>query len=392
VERIEAPFAEAHLEGAWLVVAASLPEVNADVARLAEARQLFVNAVDDCDNASAYLGGVFRRGEVTVAISTQGHAPALAGLLREGLEALVPDEVEQWVQQASALRAQHKREGVPHPLRREQLLAALTWLHAHRAPRPAHGFVSLVGAGPGDPELLTQKALRCLGEADLVLFDALVGEQVLALAPKARRFDVGKRSARRGATRGSTAQDTIHRLMIRAARRGQRVVRLKGGDPFIFGRGGEEALALAQAGVSFEVVPGVSAALAAPALAGVPLTHRGLAAAFLVLSGHDEALWERVLAATVPQAVTLVVLMGIATRARLKDFLLRRGWAPSTPAVASFGASTESASRWVGTLESLETVPDDGVSPGVLVLGAVAGLARALQPDAEPVSQAERAR
>ncbi|MCE9575415.1 MAG: uroporphyrinogen-III C-methyltransferase, partial [Deltaproteobacteria bacterium] len=130
------------------------------------------------------------------------------------------------------------------------------------------GHVSLVGAGPGDPELLTLRALRRLREADLVLNDALVPTALVELAPQARRFFVGKRAGRH-----SIEQDTIHRLMIRAARRGDRVVRLKCGDPFVFGRGGEEALALADAGIPFEIVPGLSSALAAPALAGIPVTH-----------------------------------------------------------------------------------------------------------------------
>jgi uroporphyrin-III C-methyltransferase len=132
-----------------------------------------------------------------------------------------------------------------------------------------NGFVSLVGAGPGDPGLLTRTALHRLKRADLVLYDALVGDDIVSLARRARRFSVGKRAGR-----ASVRQETIHALMIRAARRGLRVVRLKGGDPFVFGRGGEEALALRAAGVPFEVIPGVSSAVAAPALAGIPVTHR----------------------------------------------------------------------------------------------------------------------
>ncbi len=136
------------------------------------------------------------------------------------------------------------------------------------------GHVSLVGAGPGDPDLLTVRAARALAAADLVLYDALVSAETLALAPRAQRFCVGKR-----AHRPSFRQETIHAVMIRAARRGKRVVRLKGGDPFVFGRGGEEALALRAAGVPFDVVPGISSAVAAPALSGIPVTHRGLASA-----------------------------------------------------------------------------------------------------------------
>ena len=157
------------------------------------------------------------------------------------------------------------------------------------------GFVSLVGAGPGDPDLLTLRAARALAAADLVLYDALVARETLDLAPRAQRFSVGKRAGR-----ASMDQETINRLLVRAARRGKRVVRLKGGDPFVFGRGGEEALALVAAGVPCEVVPGVSSAVAAPALAGIPVTHRGLASAFVVVSGHAESAWRPVLDGLAP--------------------------------------------------------------------------------------------
>jgi len=143
------------------------------------------------------------------------------------------------------------------------------------------GFVSLVGAGPGDPSLLTRRAVVRLRRADLVLYDALVSDEVLAIARRAHRFYVGKRAGRHALT-----QEAINALLIRAARRGRRVVRLKAGDPFVLGRGGEEALALKAAGVAYEVVPGVTTAVAAPALAGIPVTHRGLSTGFVVVSGH----------------------------------------------------------------------------------------------------------
>jgi siroheme synthase len=141
-----------------------------------------------------------------------------------------------------------------------------------------NGRVSLVGAGPGDPGLLTRHAVARLRSAELVLYDALVDQRVLRYARRARRFYVGKRAGRHAMT-----QEAINALMIRAARRGRRVVRLKGGDPFVFGRGGEEALALQRAGVPYDVVPGVTSAIAAPASAGIPVTHRGLSTAFLVV-------------------------------------------------------------------------------------------------------------
>lgn len=231
------------------------------------------------------------------------------------------------------------------------------------------GHVSLVGAGPGDPELLTLRALRRLRAADLVLNDALVPAALVELAPQARRFFVGKRAGRH-----SIEQDTIHRLMIRAARRGDRVVRLKCGDPFVFGRGGEEALALAEAGIPFEIVPGLSSALAAPALAGIPVTHRGAAAGFAVVSGHAAGSYEPLLAGIAPGAMTVVVLMGLATRAAIAEFLIARGWPATTPAAVILGASHTDAAAWTGALADLSHAPVTA-QPGILVIGAVVDLA-----------------
>lgn len=235
------------------------------------------------------------------------------------------------------------------------------------------GFVSIVGAGPGDPDLLTRKALRALRRADLVLHDALVPPSLLALAPRAQRFFVGKRAGRPG-----IAQETINRLLVAAARAGRRVVRLKAGDPFVLGRGGEEALALAGAGLPFEIVPGVSSALAAPALAGIPVTHRGLASGFAVVSGHDAAAWEPVVDALPPNALTLVVLMGLGSRENLARRLIERGWPPATPAAALLAASTPEAFTWVGALSELGGVALPEGVPGTLVVGRVAALARAM--------------
>jgi uroporphyrin-III C-methyltransferase len=243
-----------------------------------------------------------------------------------------------------------------------------------RATRANPGFVSIVGAGPGDPGLLTRKALARLRTANLVLYDALVDLRLLDYARKARRFFVGKRAGRH-----AMAQETIHALMIRAARRGERVVRLKGGDPFVFGRGGEEALALRAAGVHFEVVPGVTSAVAAPACAGVPVTHRGLASAFLVVTGHDEAHFRSALDAVAPNSVTLVVLMGLARRAALAEILLGRGWRPDTPVALVVRASMEGESIWRGSLGDLArhdraVDKDKEEGPGTIVVGEVAAL------------------
>jgi len=245
------------------------------------------------------------------------------------------------------------------------------------------GFVSLVGAGPGDPELLTRKAARRLGEADLVLYDALVDPALLDLAGQARRFYVGKRAGR-----PHVGQEQIHRIMIRAARRGARVVRLKGGDPFVFGRGGEEALALVEAGIPFEVVPGISSAVAAPALAGIPVTHRGTSSGFAVVSGHAESAWRPALESLAPNSLTVVVLMGLGTRAAIAERLIARGWSPFTPAAIAWAASRAEGATWRGVLAGLSTAspsPDAGAeadAPGTIVIGEVVSLAEALAPAA----------
>lgn len=236
----------------------------------------------------------------------------------------------------------------------------------------ALGHVSLVGAGPGDPGLLTRTAMARLRAADLVLYDALIDERILRYARKAQRFFVGKRSGRHAVT-----QTAIHALMIRAARRGKRVVRLKGGDPFVFGRGGEEALALQRAGVAYDVVPGVTSAVAAPAAAGIPVTHRGLASAFLVVSGHDEEAFTSAIGQLQPHGVTVVVLMGLARSAAIASALIDRGWPRGTPAAVVLDAWNPGQQVWSGTLDELaaDTVEVDSRAAGTLVIGDVVSLA-----------------
>ena len=238
------------------------------------------------------------------------------------------------------------------------------------------GVVSLVGAGPGDPGLLTRRALARLRRADLVLFDALVPPAILRLARKARCFSVGKRSGR-----PSMRQETIHALMIRAARRGQRVVRLKGGDPFVFGRGGEESLALRAANVPFEVVPGITSAIAAPALAGIPVTHRGTASAFTVIAGHAPASYEAVLDALAPHSMTLVFLMAVGHQRAIAAALQARGWRASTPAALIFSASRAEGETWTGSIGSLAAGGgiDDVERPGLIVVGDVVALRDQMQ-------------
>ena len=230
--------------------------------------------------------------------------------------------------------------------------------------------VYLVGAGPGDPELLTMRAFRVLARADVVIHDRLSESSLLDHAPThAERISVGK------TPRGpSTPQETINALLVEKGAAGLEVVRLKGGDPFVFARGGEEAAALEAAGVPFEVVPGITSAIAVPAYAGVPVTHRGLSTSFTVVTGHEdpwaatETDWE----AVAHVGGTIVVLMGVATRAAIAERLMGGGLAGDTPVAAvTWGTRPEQRSVRT-TLAELGTVPVE--HPAVLVIGAVAGL------------------
>jgi uroporphyrinogen III methyltransferase / synthase len=229
--------------------------------------------------------------------------------------------------------------------------------------------VYLVGAGPGDPGLLTVRGAEVLRRADLVVHDRLADARLLELAPPAaRRVDVGKSPG------GPVQQDEINALLVREGRAGRVVVRLKGGDPYVFGRGGEEVLALQAAGVPFEVVPGVTAAIAVPAFAGVPVTHRGLATSFTVVTGHSrhavdrETNWEALAAA----GGTIVVLMGVAHRQTIADRLIEGGLAPDTPVLAVHWGTRPEQRSWRVRLDQLGATSLE--PPVTLVIGSVAGL------------------
>jgi uroporphyrin-III C-methyltransferase/precorrin-2 dehydrogenase/sirohydrochlorin ferrochelatase len=381
-------FAPADLDGVWLAIAAAPAEVNRAVGAAAEAARVFVVAVDDPAASTAYGAGVVRRAGVTIAISSGGDAPAMTGLLREGIEAVLPDELDLWMEEARRTRLVWRAEGVPMPERRPRLLAALNRIYdaasaaalapvspAPAAPAARAGRVTLVGAGPGAPDLLTVRGARALAEADLVLYDALSSEEMRAYAPGARWFYVGKRACRQ-----SIAQDVLNRILVKEAQRGRRVVRLKCGDPFVFGRGGEEALALAEAGIPCEIVPGISSAIAAAGLAGIPVTHRGVASAFTVISGHHEAVYGPIVAALPAGAMTLVFLMGLGRRADIARTLVERGWSRETPAAVILGAATPAAWHWTGTLADLAEVAlpasssDERRQPGLLVIGDVVAI------------------
>ncbi len=239
----------------------------------------------------------------------------------------------------------------------------------------SRGFVYLVGAGPGDPELLTFRAARCIAAADAILVDALVDPRVLEHAkPAARVIEVGKRGGCR-----STPQQFIERLMVRLARSGAVVTRLKGGDPFVFGRGGEEALALKRAGIYYEVVPGVSSGLAAAASAGIPVTHRGVSSAVTFVSGHAADGTAPDWGALVKSGGTLVVFMGVKRLPSIVQGLLAAGPAPDTPAAAIERATWPNQRTLRATVARIaeEARRAELDSPAILVIGRAVALADA---------------
>jgi uroporphyrin-III C-methyltransferase len=236
------------------------------------------------------------------------------------------------------------------------------------------GKAYLVGAGPGRPDLITVRGLNLVRQAEVIIYDRLIPQELLDEArPEAELIFVGK-----GPERHLMAQEEINHLLINRVRLGKQVVRLKGGDPFVFGRGGEEMLALAEAGLLYEVVPGVTSALAAPAYAGIPVTHRGMVTSFAVVTGHEDAAKPESLTdwAALAQAPTLILMMAAKHMAKIRDELIQAGRSPETPAVAISWATTNQQRVARATLATLPEVikAEKLPTPMVMVLGEVATL------------------
>ena len=390
-------FREAWLERVWLVVAAtSDAELNRLIATFAELRRIFVNVVDDAALSSFHVPAVVDRAPLIIAISSGGEAPMLARLLRERLEALLDHSLGALATLAARLR---KRIRVRYPdmaARRrfhENLFAGpvaallrqgrpdAAWQAAEQAlvaaPVASTGSVILVGAGPGDPGLLTLRALRALNEADVILHDRLVSAEVLELARRdAERIEVGKQAGNHHTTQGG-----IHALMLEHAQAGRRVVRLKGGDPFVFGRGGEELEFLRAHGIPYEVVPGITAAVACAAYAGVPLTHRDHAQSVRFVTAHCQSSRDTLdWAALAQERQTLAIYMGVAELGMLQAQLIGHGRAPSTPFALVENGSRAEQRVVTGCLANLaERAAFHAVrSPALLLLGEVAALAPSL--------------
>ena len=250
----------------------------------------------------------------------------------------------------------------------------------------AYGKVYLVGAGPGDPKLLTVKAVELLKEADVVIYDRLVGESILSLAPaKAEKIYVGKRTGKH-----EVPQDKITELIIEKAQGGGKIVRLKGGDPFIFGRGGEEAEALVEKGIEFEVVPGVSSAVVAPAYAGIPLTHRDYAASVAIITGHRAGDSEKVIDwVKIADAVdTMVILMGVESLDGIVCKLLEGGVSADKPVAIVESGTYPNQRTLIGKLGTIvkEAEEKQIKPPAVIVIGEVANLGRKLAWFKKPLS------
>jgi uroporphyrin-III C-methyltransferase/precorrin-2 dehydrogenase/sirohydrochlorin ferrochelatase len=392
-------FAADDLDGARLViVATSRRAVNRWIANLSDARGIPVNVVDDVQASRFIVPAIVDRDPVLVAISTGGASPVLARRVRERLEALIPARIGELASWLKALRGATRQKLRGADARRRYFEALVDGPAARRfiegdsqgaqrtaqqllattssAPRAA-GEVTLVGAGPGDPELLTLKALRALQDADVILHDRLVPTAVLDLARRdAALICVGKAAGLIG-----SSQVEINALLIEHASRGRRVVRLKGGDPFIFGRGGEELQALAAAGINFSVVPGITAALGAAAYAGIPLTHREHAHSVTFVTGHadgrgKEPDWR---ALAMPGA-TAVFYMGLARLDHIVDKLLQHGAAGTRPAAIIAHASTARQRVIAATLNGLcDAVARAAVeSPALLIVGDVVALQSSL--------------
>ena len=363
-----------------------------------------LNVVDFPDLSDFHVPAIIDRGPLSIGVATGGTAPVLARDTRRKIEAAVPpsdaavaefalalsaplrasianvdDRRRVWETVLSSPAAELARSGKVS----EAVDLALSTL-ADRTPRT--GVVHLVGAGPGDPELLTLKALRLLSEADVIVYDRLVGDAIMDLARRdAERIYVGKARSNH-----SVPQDQIHDLLVEQARLGKRVVRLKGGDPFVFGRGGEEVEALRAAGIEVHVTPGITAALGCAASAGVPLTHRDHAQSVTFITGHSKdgdhsnPLMLDWSALSAPHH-TLVVYMGVATSAEIAGKLTRHGRMPDTPVLVIENGTRANETRTLTTLGNLDATITGRApkGPALLIIGEVAAL---YQDDAAQVA------
>jgi uroporphyrin-III C-methyltransferase / precorrin-2 dehydrogenase / sirohydrochlorin ferrochelatase len=397
LELREECFRPDHFDGVVLVIAATDdPAVNAHVAAVGRERSVLVNVVDVSELSSFIVPAIVDRSPLVIAISSGGVAPVLARLVRERLETLIDGSfgtlaalLERWrgrikakLPDVNVRRRFYEgvvRGQVAARIRSRDVEGAEAELDAAlaRGESPQPGSVVLVGAGPGDAGLLTLNALRALQEADVILHDRLVSKDVLDLARRdAEKICVGK-----SARDHSVPQSRIHELLLEHAARGRRVVRLKGGDPFIFGRGGEELEFLEAHGIPFEVVPGITAAVACGAYAGIPLTHREHAQSVRFVTAHcGESLDTLDWPALAQERHTVALYMGVAGLGTIRDRLVAHGRSPQTPVAIVENGSRPEQRVLLTTLAELEAAGRETQvkSPALVIVGEVAALAGTL--------------
>ncbi|RMD67684.1 MAG: uroporphyrinogen-III C-methyltransferase, partial [Gammaproteobacteria bacterium] len=390
IRHLPRPFAPADLQGMTLAIAATdTPSVNRQVSELAKARNIPVNVVDQPELCTFIMPSIIDRSPVQIAVSTGGASPVLARLLRARIEGLIPAAYGRLAQLVADFREEAKRRikgGIARrafwenvlegPIaekvltgREEEARQALEEALERGMPE-ATGEVYLVGAGPGDPDLLTFRALRLMQKADVVLYDRLVSPAILELVRRdAERIYVGKKR-----NYHALRQDEINALMVSLAKQGKRVLRLKGGDPFIFGRGGEEIATLAEEGIPFQVVPGITAASGCAAYAGIPLTHRDYAQSCLFATGHlkDGTIdlnWE----ALVQPQQTVAIYMGLSGLPVICRELIAHGMPKDMPAALVEQGTTAQQRVHIGTLETLPGIAEKARphAPTLLIVGEV---------------------
>ena len=386
----EADFAESQIDSVVLVIAATEDRaLNSRISDAAQARHRLVNVVDDQPLCSFIFPSIVDRSPLLVAISSGGTAPVLARVLREKIEALLPTSLGRMAEKASYWRSHLKTRLTSVTERRRfwekffvndrlaQVLANQdtqaveeTTEQLLSEPLDHRGEVVLVGAGPGDAGLLTLKGLQQIQQADIVVYDRLVSDDIMNLVRRdADRVFVGKRAGYH-----CVPQEEINQILLREAQKGKRVVRLKGGDPFIFGRGGEELETLCNAGIPFSVVPGITAASGCSAYSGIPLTHRDYAQSVRLVTGHlktgSELDWHNLAA----EKQTLVFYMGLNQAATIQAKLLEHGMEADMP-VALVENGTAITQRVVdGVLTQLGELAQQVESPALIVVGRVVAL------------------
>lgn len=387
---LKGTFNEAWLAECWLVIAATNDDaVNQQVGAAAEVRRIFCNLVDAPEQASAIMPSIVDRSPLMIAVSSGGRAPVLARLLREKLEAMVPQHLGQLATLAGSLRERVKTrfdrmaerrhfwerffasDRLAHRLAKgDQLRAEALVETLFDAPLSQQGEVVLVGAGPGDAGLLTLKGLQQIQQADVVVYDRLVSDPILNLIRRdAERIFVGKRAGHH-----CVPQAEINQLLLDQAQRGKRVVRLKGGDPFIFGRGGEELEILAQHHIPFSVVPGITAASGCAAYSGIPLTHRDHAQSVRFVTGHLQQHsgieWQKLAA----EQQTLVFYMGLTQAPEIQRQLMSHGMDAEMPVALVQNGTTSQQRVAAGTLSELAVLAQQFTSPALIIVGRVVGL------------------